>query len=72
MVSGEVALRLCVPMVGPGSWGSPPTSPSGKGVQNSHSPIWAEDPRADRSMVARGGGYGGGGSWSNTSPVEGS
>jgi hypothetical protein len=31
MVSGEVALKLWVPMAGPGSWGSLPDPPSGKG-----------------------------------------
>jgi hypothetical protein len=49
MVSGEVALRLCVPMVGPGSWGSPLAPPSGKGGYTGSGPIWAVDPRAGTS-----------------------
>lgn len=76
MVSEEVALRFQVPMVGPGSWGSPPTPPSSKGGYNGSGSIWAENPGAGvgagGAIGARVGGYGEGGSWSIRSPVEGS
>jgi hypothetical protein len=68
MPSGDVALRLPVPMAGLGSWeGSPSIFSSGKGRYNGPGPIWTEDPRActgaGRAMGSRVWGYGGGGSW---------
>jgi hypothetical protein len=50
--------------VGPGSWGSPPAPPSGKGRYNGSGSVWAKDPGASagtgRTMGTRIGGYGGG------------
>ena len=77
MVSGEVILRLWVPMAGPGNLGLLQLLPPVKwGGYNGPGPVWAEEFKAGAgtggAMGERVRGYGGGGSWSNRSIVAGS